>query len=366
MTRKTARTLAAAVLLILIGHVPAFAGDALRASVSPETGPVPVITQNGNAYSSGTYAIGTIQLLYVVNASQFTPGLFASFDLAMEVGQYKARPVTAYPVPISLEQIGGHEIVLTPTTSSFTANDSAFSDTTLVSISISDDAPNADGTVLVGNLRIGSDNHFDTVTNVQVKVLLVHPDPSACLKFYNFITDQSFTEIVTSTEVNVSAKGKINSLNPLGQLSDDLLVVNTCSADQQFDLGITLDALFQTNPHDNPGNAVSTYSAAGSIDPADSTATVIGTTFEVASGGLQHQQQLCLNNQTVPGGEMLLTTVHVDIDKGTSSSSLPANGEFHFSGTLFTAGQGCTTGAPLSSTIVTPNPATATLTFTIK
>lgn len=345
---------AAIALAVLIG-APAYAGDAVKASVQiPDGQIVPIVTENGNAYSQGTYAVGTIQLLYTVNAYQFPAGSFASFDLPMAIGTYKANPATGYPATVGLGQVGSTNIVLTPDATSFSVGSSAWTQTTRVQISISANVPDADGTTLVGNLRIAANNHLDTVTNVQVKILLVHP--SACVRFYHFITDQGFAEIVTATDVNVNTKGKVTSTNPYGQFSDGLLVVNTCAADQTFDLGMALDPWFATNPNGNPGNAVFTYSKTGAVDP---------DTFDIRAfgAGTPQGQSLCLQNLTVGAGDAFLTTVHMGITKGVLGAGLGTSGTFSFSGQLFAPGTGCTGSF---ETAVISNPATATLSYTVK
>jgi opacity protein-like surface antigen len=345
---------AAVALAVLIG-APAYAGDAVKASVQIPSGQlVPIITENGNAYSQGTYAVGTIQLLYTVNAYQFPVGSFASFDLSMEIATYKTNPATTYPATVRLDQVGGTSIVLTPDTTVFPVGGTSWTQTTRFQISISEGVPDADGTTLVGNLRIAANNHLDTVTNVQVKILLVHP--TACVRFYHFITDQAFAEIVTATDVNVTKKGKIASTNPYGQFSDNLLVVNTCAVDQTFDLGMALDPWFATTPNGNPGNAVFTYSKTGAVDPGTFDILAFGT-------GTPQGQSLCLQNTTVEAGDAFLASVHMGINNGLPSAGLGTSGIFSFPGQLFAPASGCAGSFALP---VISNPATATLSYTVK
>jgi hypothetical protein len=209
---------------------------------------------------------------------------------------------------------------------------------------------NTDGTELVSNLQletVPTGSHLDTVTTVQVHVKLVYP--TNCLRMYDFITDQDFTSTVTGTGVNVS-NGMVRATTPYGQLSDNILVVNVCGVGQPFDLKINLDSSFETNPHGNPGNAVFNYLTTGSINPS---------TFNISAfgAGTPQGESLCLGSIVLPAGETLLTTVHIGIKK-ISASALPADGTFDFSAGAYAAGSSCT-GA--LSTLVTPNPATASV-----
>ncbi len=149
----------------------------------------------------------------------------------------------------------------------------------------------------------------------------------ACLKFYDFITDEQFTTLVTSTDVNVNPKGKITATNPYGQFSDNLLVVNTCPADVSFNLEAALSTWFSTNPGNNPGNAVFTYYASGAQDPSTFNITAFGT-------GTKQGQTLQFTNIALPAGDMFLATIHMAINNGTSGAALGASGTFTFTGTL--------------------------------
>lgn len=286
-----------------------------------------------------------------VNAYQFPVGTFASFNLDLAIKAISSG--TNYPVNyLTLDQVGSQNLVLSPAVSQFSVTNAAWTAQTLVTISIPSGVPSDDGTVLVGNLRIAAPGsaHLDTTTNVQVKIKLVHP--TTCLKLYHFLTDQSFTEIVTSTDVNINSRGKITATTPYGQLSDNVLVVNTCSASQTFDLGIVLDSHFSTNPSGNPGNAVFTYFASGDVDPS---------TFDIADfgAGTGQGQSLQLTNITVPPGEMFLATVHIGINTGVYS--IASNGTFGFSASVFVPGT-----TTLFPAVDPANPATATLTYTLK
>jgi hypothetical protein len=296
---------------------------------------------------------GTIQLWYTVNAFAFTSGVVAEFglDLAVVAGD---RDATSYSDTLTLYQTGSQNLVLEPATPYFTVTGSSWTGSTRVTISIPPDVPgdpklNVDGTDLVGNLQMKaepSNYHLSTPTTVQVHIKLIHP--TACLKVYDFLTREDDSTIVTAASVTVK-KSMVRTTQP-GQFSDDILVANLCPVPQSFDLQVSLDPTFQTNPHDNPGNAVFTYFTSGEVDP---------TTFALSSfgTGTPQGQQLCLGNVTVPANETFLATIHSDMRKGIA----PPPSSATFSASLYMAGSGCP--GTLDS-LATPNPASTALTLT--
>lgn len=346
--RKIVLALCSAFALTTAGT--AAANDAIQTAVTPNTPPTPIVTNNGAGLTPGTYAVGTIQLFYTVQGFAFPTGEFATFDLGLSIAVGKPNPATVYPVPVTLQQTG--LLNLLPTSSTFSVDSAGWSDHTTVTISIPAGVPSADGTDLVGNLQISApgSNHLDTVTNVQVHIKLVHP--TACVKLYNFITDEAFTQIVSSTKVNVNSRtGKVTSTTPYGQLSDNVLVVNTCATSQSFDVVVGLDPWFRTNPSGNPGNAVFTFATAGELDPS---------TFNIAAfgSGIGQGQALQLTNITVPAGDMFLMTVHMTIQKGLVWTG-GNTGTFSFSAGLYVNGTSTLLGG------VDPvNPASAVLAYT--
>ncbi len=356
MTRRAYVALIAVTLAVTASAVTASAADAVQSAITIPSGqPTPIITQNGTPYAQGTYAIGTIQLLYTVNALQFTTGQFACFNVGLSIDPGPSTGTqTAYSVNfLTLTQTGSSNVILTPDTAQFSVSGAAWSDGTRVCISIPSGVPSDDGTVLVGNLQMDTpaQSHLKTTTSIQVKIMLVHPDPVACLKFYDFITDESFTTLVTSTTVNVNGKGKITATNPYGQFSDNLLVVNTCPTDVSFNLVAALSPWFSTNPVGNPGNATFTYFASGAQDPS---------TFNIATfgAGTKQGQALQFTNVPLPAGEMFLTTVHMGINNGTLGTGLGTSGTFTFTGTLSNI---------TPPTAVSPsNPAQAVLSYVVK
>jgi hypothetical protein len=328
----------------------ASANDAIQATVTPNPPPTPIVMNNGTGLTPGTYAIGTIQLFYTVSGFQFPAGQFATFDLGLSVAAGKPNPPTAYPVALTLNQTGSN-LALQPASSTFSVTSVAWNEHTTVTIFIPADAPTADGTDLVGNLQISAPGvaHLDTVTTVQVHIKLVHP--TACLKLYNFITDEAFTQTVTSTNVNVNNRnGKVTATTPYGQLSDNVLVVNTCSSSESFDVLIALDPWFRTNPSGNPGNAVFTYATTGELDPSAFNILAFGP-------GTGHGQSLQLTNITVPAGDMFLMTVHMTINKGVLWTGGNA-GTFSFSAGLYVNGTSTLLGG-----VDAINPASTVLTY---
>ena len=346
--------LAACAVLALANAATAAADDAVRASVTPNTPPTPLVLQNGAGLTPGTYAIGTIQLFYTVQDFQFPTGPFATFDLGLAVAAGKTSPATAYPVDLTLRQTGSSQLELTSDTSSFQVASAAWTGGTRVTISIPEGVSNDDGTDLVGNLQLeaAGRSHLDTPTTVQVHVKLVHP--TSCLKLYTFVTDQDFTQVVTSTTVNLTPRGKLSSTNP-GQFSENVLVVNTCGVSETFDVNVALDPRFRTNPSGNPGNAVFTYSLAGEQDPSTFNLLAFGA-------GTGHGQLLQLTNVTVSAGDMFLMTVHMGIDKDQAWSG-GAAGSFAFTGALYMPGTSFGTLLPGVGAV---NPATAIVTYTVQ
>jgi len=332
----------------------ALAKDSVVVSVAEPSGSA-VIVNNGQAS-------GTIQLFYTVNAMQFPVGEFASFNLNWIVNL--GSPTTNYGSGVIFklvqDQQGGN-VDFFPAPDKFTLTGAGQIGMSKVTILITPDKdgnlpPNADGTELVGNLKLNAGSKVGTVSNIQVHIVLVHP--TNCLKIYNFVTGEDFGTL-DATTLNVPTRGAkagtVVSSQP-GQFSDNVLIVNMCGMDQTFNLGINLDKRFSTNPSGNPGNAVFTYTAAGAFVSSSFTAMM-------AEDGIPHQQNVCLQNMTVPAGASFLATVHSEILDGLKQSDLPPAGTFDFAARLYqNALSGCI--SPVSP-LASPNPATFTLPFTI-
>jgi hypothetical protein len=350
-------TLAVCAILALVAMAePAAANDAVKASVTIPAGqPAPIlIKSNGTGLTPGTYAIGTIQLYYTIQAFEFPVGPFATFNLGMAIAQGKSNPATLYAVPLTLRQAGS-EITLTPAMSAFSVTSAAWTGSTLVTISIPTGVSNADGTELTGNLQIEApgSNHLDTVTTIQVHITLVHP--TACIKLYNFITDKEFIPLAAPIEVNTRKKDNtVTATNP-GQFSDNVLVVNTCSAPQTFDVQVSLDPWFGTNPSGNPGNAVFAFSTEGELDPATFNIAAFGT-------GTPKGQSLSLTNVTVAGGGMFLLTVHMGIKTGVWNGGTAGTFSGFSAGLYFPDG----TFTTMLGGVEITNPACVSLDYTVK
>ena len=338
---------------LVFGVSRADAKDALQAAVSIQAGqPVPLMAENGNGYTPGTYAVGTIILNYTYVGTSFPAGMFAAFDLNMKVYDATTRNEPVYPVLLTLEDIGSKHLELWPAMSPVSMTGLGWSLTNQVVINIpSNVATNpefmADGAQIVGNLRMTTPggSGVDTVTNVLVKITLVHPS-GPCLRIYSFVTDTGYGEMLTGTDVNVNRQGKVNSTNPHGSLSSNAMVVNTCGFDVTFDIRMTLDGSFSTQPANNPGNAVRTFITGTELDP---------TTFDIAAfgAGTMQGQKLCLQNVTVPDGSTFLDAVHMSINNGMLVNALPADANFDFSASLYAPGTACS-GALLAEAGVAP------------
>lgn len=348
-------------VLVVAASGAAFGKDAIQASVTPITPPTPITTLNGNGLVPGNYAIGTIQLTYTYVGYVFPVGNFAQFTLGLQdLTTDSNKPFPQYPTLLSLNQTGSSNLVLSPAQTGFSVTGPGWQDQTVVTISIpssvqGDSNLNADGTTLVGNLQMeAGDSHLGTTTTIQVKIKLVHP--TACLKVYDFISDQGFTTTLDTVQLQVRKKDDaVLGIQQYPQLSDNVLVVNTCDTNQSFDLNMTLDTDFRTNPANNPGNAVFTFLKSGELDATGALA------FAQANAGTGQGQNLCLKNINLPAGETLLTTVHMTLVDGLYLSTVNAS-PFKFLVELDTAGSACATGS--YDTLATPNPLFAPLAWT--
>ncbi len=345
---------AALVLLLFSLSSLASAKDDILATVTPLSGPTPIIVENGNPP-------GTIHVLYtVIGFTWPASGLFASVTIELEAQEGKGKD-TEYPLTLNLtqKQQGEENLIVTPGPASFEVVEVGWSDSSAVTVSIPAIVPEPeDGATMVGVLQLETEpqHALRTAPTVIFKLTLVHPN--SCLMAYNFITDQEYMEIVPSTLVNVNKKGNVNSLNPFGQLSDNILIVNTCAFDVSFDLLTLLDSTFRTNPHNNPGNAVFTYFPEGFENPGG----FIAASGEFGAETVQGQQ-LCLTDITLAVEASFLATVHMEIIRRLHVSALPSGGEFLFTAELYLAGSGCT--GDLSGDAI-DNPVTVPLPFTIK
>lgn len=335
------------------------AKDAVSVSVSSFHLATPTVSVNGNPAAQGTFAVGTIQLWYEVQAYQFTAGTLATFDLSLQDYQPStAGQAPSYPVTLNLTQIGGTSVTLTPVPSSFSVTGLGWNGTSTVTVGIpvstaTNPALAADGTELVANLQLSTvpnGSKLDTTTTVQVHVRLVHP--ASCLRVYDFLTTQDLVTSVSSLQVDVFKNGPKAGMTKgttPPQLSNDVLIVNTCASEEIFDLTVQNDSTFQ----DQGANSVSLFTKSGPADPS---------TFEIADFGTGTHQgnNHCFGSLHLPGGDSLLVTNHLGI-RNIPVGQLPP-GSFGFSGLVAVAGTGCPGNA---NTLAIPNPATLSVPYSV-
>lgn len=349
-------------LMFVLVSKSALANDQVVSTVTNSaSGPQAVIINNGQPS-------GTIQLWYTYVGANYPCGQFATFNLALQdqLGTNGKTPV--YPVELDLAQSGnGTPVQFSPAPDPSSFNVTAGSlNNSLVTVSI--DCSNLptpyDGEDIVGNLNEStspSGSHLDTISTIQVHVVLSIPSASACLKLYSFETDLSSGTLLTSIGVT-QPHSTPGTLNSAPNISVDGLVVNTCPQEEDFDLGIGLDSNWQTNPNGNPGQATFVYTESGEVSDPTVSFNLSGFGTGTASG-----QALCLPGVTLAAGKSYLVTVHSGPIKGTAlPGGTSQTGNFGFSASLSTSGSGCSSAVYLPTTLVSPSdPATSALSYTI-
>ncbi len=358
MSFKRYLVILSSVLLLVLVSGAALANDNIYSTVTPVAGPTPIIERNGTAS-------GNIRLTYTFVGTQFPCGAFAQFNLELidQIGTGNG----VYPAELSLMDSGkGTPVQLSPDPNMLSVNGVGWTSSSTVTVNINCDKANdgslSDGDVIDGQMNIqaqlpsGRNAHVDTISTIQVHIKIVFP--STCLKLYSFESNQDSGIPLNSIAVNAKKNtGEVTSTGP-GQISVDALVVNTCMSKVSFDLLIGLDPSWQTNPHNNPGNATFVYNTEGAFDIDSFNLLEFGD-------GTPQGQLLCLPNVSLDGGYTFLSRVHSAIMSRIYTTQLPTNREFVFGAALYQAGTGCT-GDPLGSSIVSSdNPETSTLPFTI-
>jgi hypothetical protein len=318
-------------VLVALMSASALAKDAAKAAVSNPS-PEALIVENGNPYSQGTYAVGTIQLFYTVEDLMW-PASVGSFDLSFAIQAGTNRPFTSYPTSLSVTQIGSDDLSLA-LPGPFSVDSAAWTagphnvqiDINPALVGVEAD----DGAELVANVRLSAPGgaNLDTVTNIQVHVLLVHP--TECLKLYNIITDQGMAVNLSETGIGISVnrQGKVSSTPP--QMSDNVIVVNTCSDEQEFEIGSFLNGNFELAS----GQPVKSY-----ISSTDDFLTGITSGITLA-GGNPHGSASCLSftgASSLPGNAMLLITQHMNI----KSNAAVLSNYTGFSATMWQPGSSC-------------------------
>ena len=355
MKGKARLTGLALALLLALVSTTAWGNDKIISTVTPVSGPTPIIEVNGVAQ-------GNIRLNYTVQGTTFPCGPFAEFDLGLEDQRGTGQGGT-YPAELKLSVSGnGTPVQLLPSPDEFSVGSVGWKGSSRVTVYINCSKVSttpSDGDVLDGQMNESTppQAHLDTITTVQVHITLAVPTAD-CLKLYSFESYQDTGDLLSHVDVRAPS-GNVRSTNP-GQVSVDAMVVNTCQWDKSFDLLVSLDPDWQTNPSGNPGNATFTYTTAGEYDLS----TYNFNTFDASGTETKQGQKLCLTNLTLPAGDSFLTRVHSAIKDGLSTSDLPIDGDFDFSATLYSANTTCT-GDPLAG--VGPiNPDTSHLTYTVK
>jgi hypothetical protein len=345
----------------------AWAKDAVVAAVStPLSPPNPIIIQNGTQYSQGTYAIGTIQLFYTVQAYQFTAGNFGYFTLDLSIQGGKATPPTDYPVTLSLKQTGSVNLDLVPITESFNVDSVNWHGSTRVNINIpasvaSNPSFQVDGAELVGNLQMvtPSGSHLDTVTTIQIHLILAHP--TDCLKAYSFVTNNDNTAQVDPIQVSKQSNNQKVSSNPQNP-HYIVVMTNTCSVAQCADARFGLNSNFQLKG----AQAVKTFSSNSLID----TFSELSSFFSGSPLADPHGTSMCLSAPAttlcgsggipVLGGESYLIKADINI---RSDASFPPPAQYTgFDAALLDGGSttNCTVPGNLNS-VADPNPISAEL-----
>ena len=365
MRRFTFACLVFAAMLAVGGS--AWAKDAVVAEVTvPMTPSNPIIIQNGTQYSLGTYAIGTIQLFYTVPGYQFTAGDFGYFTLGLSIQAGKSTPTTNYPVALTLKQTGSANLDLVPDTYSFSADSASWLGSTKVHInipaSVADDPTfQVDGAELVANLQMTVPNrsYLDTVTTIQVHLILAHP--TTCLKAYSFITNNDNTAEVDPIRISKQSNNQKVSSNPQNP-HYILVVTNTCSIAQCIDTRFALNSDFQLKG----AQAVKTFSSNSLIDTFSDVANFFGTNSTADPEGVStcltaKASALCGSGGiAVLGGESFLLKADFQIK---DNATFPPPAQYTgFESTLLEGGStgNCTVGGTLSS-VADPNPISATL-----
>jgi hypothetical protein len=351
-----------------------WAKDAVQASVVAAPGAT--IEINGNPYSAGTYAVGTIRLTYAEAGSVWNSGDFTDFTMGIQIKEGSGSPTTSYPVTLHFSQTGSSNLQLAVTNcsdltdaswdgsgSNLTLQSSSAKASCNVNVSVGDVDPalNYDGSELVGNLQMGtipSGAHLDTVTTIQVKIKLV--DPTTCLRLFNVITDFDSATEVNNLGIGAKNNGTIRNTSP-NNLADAVYLVNTCSTDFYADLLLTLDPHFAPTPA-SPGHSVFFFTSE-SFDPDTETlGEALTDGAFVDAGSTQGSQNTCLGNQKIAANSALLIKVKNHLATEGISGLPVSNGFTGFSSAVFYPESGCTGSLDPDAD---PNPLNLSLPFSV-
>jgi hypothetical protein len=151
------------VLALAMASTAAFANDQITSTVSRLSGPIPIIVNNG-------VPSGTIRLDYTVVGNSIPCGQFATFNLALQAAAGTKGQTGSYPAELDLAQSGnGTAVQFTPSPSTFSVSDNAWSGSSIVTVSIdcSSIGPASDGQTIDGQLNVSttpSGAHLDTIS----------------------------------------------------------------------------------------------------------------------------------------------------------------------------------------------------------
>lgn len=349
-----------AAILFCATSTTLFAEDAITTTVTAPAPPSTSVVIRNNGSSSGT-----IQLLYTFTGQHLPCGssnAFATFSLALAGSTgTNTKTTPSYPQTLTFSTVqngnGGPVQLSADPAGPFTINAMPWNTSSMVTVTLPDcnkiGTP-TDGQEVNGMLNIATGTaHLATVSGVLVKVKLSIPSSTACLQPYSFETENDGTPLGSVT-VTSNAKGIVKATQP-GDISADGLVVNNCSTDQNFDMQVVLDPNWSTNPANNPGNAVFTYTFSGELDPSI-----------FATAGTSNAEAVCLVNVPLQSGQSFLEVVHSQIDSGIASSSLSSSGNFNFSTVLYPAKTGCGGGSTNAAGTGSTASGTSTLSYTQK
>ena len=342
----------------------AWAKDSVQAAVSNVTPSAQLLSilVGGSPYTQGEYTAGELSLTFTYTGTSFpSSGTFGSFNLALQTVSGNG-PATVYPVTVNLNQPGNQSVTLTPGTSSFSATGTGavVGTPTGVTISFSCDSScqsnnSANSSVISGLLQINSasPSALNSSVQVHVHIQLVYPTTS-CVTFSSSVWDQDHTadSPLTNTLVNYNQKNNVVlTTNPYGQWSYDVLLTNSgdgCATLASKDILIVLDPRFETNPNNNPGNAVFSY-----LGGTDVSTTAY--TSKTPQG-----QSVCLSTGDLANGSGFLATVHMGIIKQVKSS-WPTTAPFAFNAYELPAGS-----CPTTSSTGNLGNASSSVSYTLK
>ena len=363
MTARPSSIGALVLSLLAMAAPQALAGEDIRVAVSVPAGqPVPLMTENGNPYAQGSYAIGNLRLEYTVVAYAFPAGPFASVELDLQTAA-KSGASTVYPASLQLSQTGSSNLLLVASPDQFSINGHPWTGTSTLDIEIpasvaSNPAMNLDGTTLVGNLQLASNagSRLGTPTSVQVKIRLVHP--TACVRLFTFLSDMEIDMAIDSMTLTYGTSGgnanKILNVSPSTQVRHNILLVNTCSSDETVDLAIGKDSRFDFGPSGAPANAVFLFSTVGELSPGP-------IDLATLTDGPVLGKVLQILDLVLPGGETVLVSSHLKFDKDAYNALNVGTSPFVFSATTYEPG-GTFTALHGGTD---PNPASTSVSFTL-